>query len=150
MHSGKVAAMPPARNEATLSFCHGSRSVRITTAILVSNCMLAPMYRRRSGARSEPGISKFSDVQKHITVRCFASLGNDDNKNQSSVPRSSSVARPLTIAISCLGQAENSNVRQELGPGGNRCPERRCAAVDGCGLSGGYRFGRAGGACEGR
>src|SRR6476620_5902411 len=31
--------MPPARKDATLSFCHGSRSVRITTAILVSNCM---------------------------------------------------------------------------------------------------------------
>src|SRR5882724_10601908 len=31
--------MPLVRNEATLSFCHGSRSVRITTAILVSNCM---------------------------------------------------------------------------------------------------------------
>src|SRR5438105_2538498 len=34
--------MPPARNEATLSFCHASRSVRMMTAILVSNCMLAP------------------------------------------------------------------------------------------------------------
>jgi hypothetical protein len=32
--------MPPARKEATLSFCHASRSVRITTAILVSNCMI--------------------------------------------------------------------------------------------------------------
>src|SRR6478672_11964749 len=40
MHSGNAAAIPPARNEATLSFCHGSRSVRITTAILVSNCMI--------------------------------------------------------------------------------------------------------------
>src|SRR6185295_1900571 len=42
MHSGNAAAMPPARNDATLSFCHGSRSVRITTAILVSNCMMSP------------------------------------------------------------------------------------------------------------
>src|ERR1700733_622901 len=40
MHSGNAAAMPPARNEATLSFCHASRSVRITTAILGSNCMV--------------------------------------------------------------------------------------------------------------
>src|SRR5712664_3461081 len=39
MHSGNVAAMPPARNDATFSFCQVSRSVRITTAILVSNCM---------------------------------------------------------------------------------------------------------------
>src|SRR3954465_14300134 len=61
MHSGNAAAMPPARKDATLSFCHGSRSVRITTAILVSNCMRlsAPlglqgtqplMVRRRPGA----------------------------------------------------------------------------------------------------
>src|SRR3981189_511018 len=34
--------MPPARNEATLSFCHASRSVRMMTAILVSNCMITP------------------------------------------------------------------------------------------------------------
>src|SRR5258706_7341558 len=40
MHSGNAAAMPPARNDATFSFCHASRSVRITTAILVSNCMI--------------------------------------------------------------------------------------------------------------
>src|SRR2546430_9786733 len=55
--------MPPARKEATLSFCHGSRSVRITTAILVSNCMRLSdrwnlhrtqplMVRRRPGAVS--------------------------------------------------------------------------------------------------
>src|SRR5688500_8112974 len=55
--------MPPARNEATLSLCHGSRSVRITTAILVSNCMRLSvplglhrtqplMVRRRPGAVS--------------------------------------------------------------------------------------------------
>src|ERR1700756_2649456 len=43
MHSGKAAAMPPGRNEATLSFCQGSRSMRTTTAILVSNCMLSPV-----------------------------------------------------------------------------------------------------------
>src|ERR1700692_586077 len=42
MHSGNAAAMPPARKEATFSFCQASRSVRITTAILVSNCMMAP------------------------------------------------------------------------------------------------------------
>ena len=40
MHSGNAAAMPPARNDATLSFYHASRSDRITTAILVSNCMI--------------------------------------------------------------------------------------------------------------
>src|SRR5438046_927192 len=34
--------MPPARNEATLSFCQASRSVRMMTAILVSNCMISP------------------------------------------------------------------------------------------------------------
>src|SRR5229473_8650583 len=42
MHSGNAAAMPLVRNAATFSFCHASRSVRITTAILVSNCMMAP------------------------------------------------------------------------------------------------------------
>src|SRR4029077_11057518 len=49
MHSGYVAAMPPARNEATFSFCQASRSVRITTAILVSNCMSCS--HSHSGAR---------------------------------------------------------------------------------------------------
>src|SRR5450631_3439662 len=39
MHSGNAAAMPPVRKAATFSFCHASRSARITTAILVSNCM---------------------------------------------------------------------------------------------------------------
>src|SRR5579864_5741342 len=39
MHSGNAAAIPEARNAATLSFCHASSSVRITTAILVSNCI---------------------------------------------------------------------------------------------------------------
>src|SRR5712691_9319349 len=39
MHSGNAAAMPLVRNAATFSFCHASRSVRITTAILVSKCM---------------------------------------------------------------------------------------------------------------
>src|SRR5258708_5387950 len=48
MHSGNAAAMPLVRNAATLSFCHASRSVRITTAILVSNCMGSP---RHSGMR---------------------------------------------------------------------------------------------------
>src|SRR5260370_9233929 len=43
MHSGNAAAMPLVRNAATFSFCHASRSVRITTAILVSNCMIAPV-----------------------------------------------------------------------------------------------------------
>src|ERR1700721_1836784 len=51
MHSGNAAAMPPARNEATLSFCHASRSVRITTAILVSNCITAPKSQRHSRAQ---------------------------------------------------------------------------------------------------
>src|ERR1700733_6017685 len=39
MHSGNAAATPPARKAATFSFCQASRSVRITTAILVSNCI---------------------------------------------------------------------------------------------------------------
>src|SRR3984957_9908491 len=39
MHSGNAAPMPPARKAATFSFCQASRSVRITTAILVSNCI---------------------------------------------------------------------------------------------------------------
>src|SRR3954469_9498678 len=53
MHSGNAAAMPDVRNAATFSFCRASRSIRITTAIFVSNCILSP---RHSGARSEPGI----------------------------------------------------------------------------------------------
>src|SRR5438445_6967917 len=51
MHSGNVAAMPDVRNAATFSFCHGSRPVRMMTAILVSNCMVAPLKQRHSGAR---------------------------------------------------------------------------------------------------
>src|ERR1700750_5650 len=39
MHSGTAPAMPLVRKAATFSFCQASRSVRITTAILVSNCM---------------------------------------------------------------------------------------------------------------
>src|SRR3954465_963800 len=57
MHSGKAAAMPEVRNAATLSFCHASRSVRITTAILVSNCMGYSL--RHSGPRegARPGVT---------------------------------------------------------------------------------------------
>src|ERR1019366_5001920 len=81
MHSGNAAAMPLVRNAATLSFCHASRSVRITTAILVSNCMMAPVRTSHSGMVKD----QTSDVQLHIgkshlirsrfRVRCFASPG---------------------------------------------------------------------------
>src|SRR5882672_8268814 len=57
MHSGNAAAMPLVRNEATLSFCHASRSVRITTAILVSNCMIF-FPRSFRGAPSELGFTR--------------------------------------------------------------------------------------------
>src|ERR1039457_1227532 len=57
MHSGNAAAMPLVRNAATLSFCHASRSVRITTAILVSNCMMAPVSFRGASETSEPGMT---------------------------------------------------------------------------------------------
>src|ERR1043166_6440877 len=51
--------MPPARNAAILSFCHGSRSVRITTAIFVSNCMLALVpVRRMGGAQRYPSFPR--------------------------------------------------------------------------------------------
>src|SRR5205085_7745061 len=59
MHCGKPAAMPPARNAATLSFCHASRSVRITTAILVSNCMMAFVpVPRMVGAQRYPSFPR--------------------------------------------------------------------------------------------
>src|SRR5215218_1656294 len=38
MQPGNAAALPLARNAATLSFCQVSRSLRIAIAILVSNC----------------------------------------------------------------------------------------------------------------
>src|SRR5258708_39273321 len=52
MHSGNAAAMPLVRNAATFSFCHASRSVRITTAILVSNCMI--VFQCHSGCAKKP------------------------------------------------------------------------------------------------
>src|SRR5438270_4677883 len=75
MHSEKAAATPLARNEATFSFCHTSRSVRIRTAILVSNCM-SDFFHCHSGMvhRTRPGISRFR-------VRCFASPRNDTYQN---------------------------------------------------------------------
>src|ERR1022692_3173132 len=51
MHSGNAAATPEVRKDATLSFCHASRSVRITTAILVSNCIY--YSSRHSGMRRQ-------------------------------------------------------------------------------------------------
>src|SRR5258708_11234465 len=60
MHCGNAAAMPDVRNEATFSFCHGSRSLRITTAILVSNCMEPPVSFR-DGPKDQT-----ADVQLHI------------------------------------------------------------------------------------
>src|SRR5262245_46353048 len=80
MHSGNCAAMPPARKDATLSFCHASKSVRIATAILVSNCMNVPRCHSRMRRRRRPGtssfiISGFSDVQLHILVRANARPG---------------------------------------------------------------------------
>src|SRR6202790_555439 len=38
----------------------------------------APASFRGANEMSEPGISRFSDVQLHIVVRCFASPRNDD------------------------------------------------------------------------
>src|SRR4051812_4005576 len=74
MHSGNAAAMPPARKDATLSFCQASRSVRITTAILVSNCMR--FFQRHSGARAtrtrNPEV-----IRARFRARCFASPRND-------------------------------------------------------------------------
>src|SRR5450432_2878707 len=81
MHCGNAAAMPPAKNAATLSFCQASRSVRITNAILVSNCMGYLSTVIPGHAKHEPGISRFSDVQLHIAVRCFASPRNDCQEN---------------------------------------------------------------------
>src|SRR5205085_5362455 len=58
-HSGKAAAMPPARNAATLSFCQASWSVRITTAILVSKCMMALVpVPRMGGAQRYPSFPR--------------------------------------------------------------------------------------------
>ncbi|MGY4381992.1 hypothetical protein ACVWZ3_009631 [Bradyrhizobium sp. i1.3.6] len=55
MQAGKAAAIPLARKEATFSFCHGSRSVRTTTAILVSNCMtVLPLFLSAREERKSP------------------------------------------------------------------------------------------------
>src|SRR6202011_3623930 len=72
MHCGNAAAMPPARKEATLSFCQASRSVRITTAILLSNCMMAPASFR---GWSEGPYLRYAIAHRGISrfrVRCGA------------------------------------------------------------------------------
>src|SRR5436853_534087 len=74
--------MPPARNAATLSFCHASRSVRITTAILVSNCMDSP---RHSGVRE-------------------ARTRNPEASSNVWIPASREDARPgMTLALGVAG-----------------------------------------------
>src|SRR5436853_2933670 len=84
MHSGKAAAIPPARNEATLSFCQAS--VRITTEIFVSNCMIAPArhsgMRRKTHTRN-PGIivSRFSGAQLRTIVHANACPGMTEKEN---------------------------------------------------------------------
>ena len=69
----------PRRGRSDVHFCHASRSVRITTAILVSNCMRSS--QRHSGAmRSiEPGISRFPDVQLHISGSHYVRPGMTNN-----------------------------------------------------------------------
>src|SRR5215475_4322425 len=67
MHSGYVAAMPPARNEATFSFCQASRSVRMTTAILVSNCTLAPLHVMACENFAD-GLNELVLVDQHLRV----------------------------------------------------------------------------------
>src|SRR5271163_3847299 len=62
--------MPPARKEATLSFCQVSRSVRITTAILVSNC-IDGSKRRHSGIREGYEISEI--LEQNSGVEAIAS-----------------------------------------------------------------------------
>src|SRR3981189_3115015 len=53
MHTPTIAAMAPTCTAATFNFCHASRSARITTAILVSNCMVAPVIQARSGIQRQ-------------------------------------------------------------------------------------------------
>src|SRR5215471_10913069 len=78
MDSGKAAAIPLVRNEATLSFCQAWRSVRITTAILVSNCMHVSTTRH-SGARvsanpnAQLRIVESRNSCARFRVRCCAS-----------------------------------------------------------------------------
>src|ERR1700692_4064496 len=73
MHSGNAAAMPPARNEATFSFCHASRSVRITTAILVSNCM--DDSAREGGIALKPSFdSPATEVRRTISRRSLLNV----------------------------------------------------------------------------
>src|SRR5215813_872621 len=79
MQAGNAAAIPPARNAATFNFCQASRSLRTTTAILVSNCMLQIPYRH-SGARAERANPESRDPRcalAHLRSDASASPRND-------------------------------------------------------------------------
>src|SRR5207245_445576 len=118
MHFGNAAATPLVRNEATLSFCHASRSVRITTAILVSNRM-SFSHSHSGGAPSEHGFTRVQQcrLSKSATadlaganpetrdspmcnctseVRCYASPRNDGSKNY---PLASQAQARITHAL---------------------------------------------------
>src|SRR5260370_30816770 len=68
MHSGNAAAMPLVRNAATFSFCHASRSVRMTTAILVSNCMMTPRVIPGRANRTRVYLSSAISLSKSATA----------------------------------------------------------------------------------
>src|ERR1044072_9424486 len=70
MQSGNLAAMPPDRNEATFSFCQGSRSERTTTAILVSNCMIDPSFRGVAKRRTRNLMPITSRFRMRAHARC--------------------------------------------------------------------------------
>src|ERR1700731_2180421 len=74
MHSGNVATIPDVRKQATLSFCHASRSVRITTAILVSKfmgCFSAVIPGWSAGPDPESRASHPGDRAYYIEIPRF-------------------------------------------------------------------------------
>src|SRR5215472_13211923 len=84
-HSANAAAMPPHRNDATFNFCQTSRSLRITTAILVSNCMKTPAQEKSAAPRGFKRLRRV-DVEKR-SVAFDGHLGNGFTVLGDKVPR---------------------------------------------------------------
>src|SRR3974390_2916877 len=84
-HSANAAAMPPQRNDATFNFCQTSRSLRTTTAILVSNCMKTPAHEQSAAPRRVKCLRRV-DVEERA-VAFDGHLGNDFTVLGDQMPR---------------------------------------------------------------
>src|SRR5262245_19396864 len=133
MQSGNDAAMPPARNEATLSFCQASRSVRITTAILVSNCMNFPKSVRCSFGRHPVTTEGSLTLYRYLLLTAIlgrrdvhvpakhpvemAQIGKAAQKGdflERQAVLAQMLARPLHLAFQDIGMRPGSVVRLEF------------------------------------